>query len=189
MTEEHVDKLRAVATKSSITILPIWAEPKDAPTHNLYPVTNQVETWNIFVVGSDKSYILAQVHEPLTNVPNHNALLNRRADNIIPPDMQEFFDSVWDNTLQNVSLQLFVAWNNRLFRVNTFPLVNELKTVVGATMFMRSFNPTNYDSNSTTLSKLVTNHVAHVTSGHQGTPQSPSAPSTPCTPSTPSKKQ
>jgi hypothetical protein len=151
--KKATEKLRHISAKHSITILPIPPIPNDN-SPNLYPPSNQVETWNIFVVGSDKTYILANVNDPFTKVPNNDVLLNHKAENIIPPDMQEFFDAVWDQTLKNTKLQLYVAWNDRLFHVNTYPLVNDTDVVVGATMFMRAFNHANYEPGEAVLEKM-----------------------------------
>lgn len=147
------DNIRQITSKYNITILPI--PMKQNHEVNLYPDTNMVETWNIFVVGSDKTYILANVNDPFTPVPNKEEMLNHKADNIIPPEMLEFFDAVWDQTLDNNKLQFYIAWNERLFRVNTYPLVNELNIVVGATMFMRAFKHSNYDAGDVALKKML----------------------------------
>lgn len=146
--------LRRVTEKHGITILPIPTAPTTELDTNLYPLSNQVDKWNIFVVGSDKTYILANVNDPIATIPLKDSLPNRKADNIIPPEMQEFFDAVWDKTLEGEKLQMYVAWNERLFHVNTYPLINQLSNIVGATMFMRAFKHTIYDSGIITLSKM-----------------------------------
>ncbi len=154
MKAETIQALQTVASKHSIVILPVWVDD-DIDDTNLYPETNHVETWNIFVVGSDKTYILSYVQNPLTQVPNHEMLLNHKSDNIIPGEMQEFFDAVWDQTLMTNSLQLYVSWNGYMFQVNTYPLINELQVVVGAVMFMRSFNHMNFAQNKVTLENMM----------------------------------
>lgn len=149
------NNIHNVATKHNITILPVYGKDMYGGDSNLYPVTNHVETWNTFVVGSDKTYILAHVSNPLTHVPNHEHLQNRKGDNILPPEMHQFFDAVWDKTLKNNTMHLFVAWNEQLFRVNSFPLVSELGVVVGAVMFMKSFDHTTYSPGDQAASSSV----------------------------------
>jgi hypothetical protein len=144
-----------VATKHNITILPVYGKEMSGGDSNLYPVSNHVDTWNTFVVGSDKTYILANVNNPLTHVPNHEYLQNHKGDNILPPEMHQFFDAVWDKTLLNNTMHLFVAWNEQLFRVNSFPLVSELGVVVGAVMFMKTFDHTNYVPGQEAVTSIV----------------------------------
>lgn len=163
--EDGVPKaIRDVATKHSITIIPYAQHIVAGGTEdtNLYPAANQVEKWNIFVVGSDKTYILAHVNDTMTPVPNIEYLANRKGTNILPPEMEEFFDAVWDKTLKNNNLKLLVAWNERLFKVSSFPLINKSKVVVGATLFMKPFNHMNYPNSSASLSSIKSKRASKI---------------------------
>lgn len=130
-------KLYHVSKEHKISILPIM------PTfdlENLYPITDGVGVWNIFVVGNDKTYVLSQVNDPSVYVPEAPDLLNRKAMGILPADLTEFFDTVWDRTLTGVQLQFYMTWNGRLYFINTYPFFNGKKVVIGAIMFMRAFD-------------------------------------------------
>lgn len=128
-----------VSRENKISILPIAA---NYDIENLYPLTDRVHLWNTFVVGNDKTYILANICDSAM-APNEtlNAanLLNHRSNGIIPNDLSQFLDAVWDRTLNGRQLQFFMVWNSRLYFTNTFPFFNGKNKVIGAVMFMRAF--------------------------------------------------
>lgn len=130
-------RMYRVSNEYNISILPIQS---DFDIENLYPITDHVEVWNIFVVGNDKTYILANVKDPNIYVPNSSNLLNHKSENILPTELHNFFDTLWDNTLSGKQLQFYMVWNSRLYLLNSYPLYNGKKSVIGATLFMRQFD-------------------------------------------------
>lgn len=140
--EKHDDKALAknlyyVSKQHKISVLPI------TPTfdiENLYPLTDGVGLWNIFVVGNDKTYILSQVNDPSISIPEAQHLLNRKANGVLPDDLTSFFDSVWDRTLGGRQLQFYMVWNGKLYFINSYPFFNGKRVVIGATLFMRAFD-------------------------------------------------
>jgi hypothetical protein len=136
-TRENSDqKLYDVSRKYKISILPITTT---YDIENLYPITDHVELWNIFIIGNDKTYILAKVSDPHIQIPNYEQLPNKQGKNIIPDELIKVFDSVWDSTLSGAQLQFYLVWNSKLYFMNTYPFLNDKKKVIGAIMFMRAF--------------------------------------------------
>jgi hypothetical protein len=128
-----------VTREYKISILPITA---DFDIENLYPLTDHVELWNIFIVGNDKTYILANVNDPHILIPNINTLPNKQAQNILPDELITVFNGIWSKTLTGKQLQFYMVWNSKLYFVNTYPFFNGKDIVIGAIMFMRAFEKT-----------------------------------------------
>ena len=55
------------AKKFNIIILPI---EKNVELKDLFPVNNHVETWNIFIIGISRNYILANINS--LNIKNYS---------------------------------------------------------------------------------------------------------------------
>ena len=126
----------------SITVLPVDASRIDMT--NLYPTTNRVERWNIFCIGNDGTYILANTGTMSLNHKGSDktakiahALLNTTGS-ILDFELQQFLRPIWQETLENKALQMFVVIEADTFFVNTFPLVHANGKVVGAIMFLRA---------------------------------------------------
>jgi hypothetical protein len=128
-------KIYNVSQEYNISILPII---QSYELDNLYPPTDHVELWNIFIVGSDKTYILANVKDEHIKIPNANLLPNKTGVNLLPEGLQQFMDSIWDKTLCGKKLQFYMTWNFRLYFINTYPFHNNKDKVIGAVMFMRA---------------------------------------------------
>ncbi len=140
--ENDVDsKIYDVISKYNVSILQM---PHNHEITNLYPNNGDVTLWNIFVIGSDKTYILADVRDPDSKIPNSNRLLNHQGINIIPDDLFKILDSIWDKTLLGKQLQFYMVWNDKLYFVNTYPFFNKRNYVIGAIMFMRKFESNQY---------------------------------------------
>jgi hypothetical protein len=133
----NLDKnLYKVTRKYKISILPITP---NFDIDNLYPLTDHVELWNIFIVGNDKTYILANVNDPHILIPNVGMLPNKQAQNILPDEMMTVLNSIWTKTLTGKQLQFYMVWNSKLYFINTYPFFNGKSAVIGAIMFMRAF--------------------------------------------------
>lgn len=122
--------------KFKISILPI---SPNYDIENLYPDAANAHLWNIFIVGNDKTYILANVKDNFNQIPNHEQLINKKGNNILPEDLFEFFDSIWNETLNYKQLQFYMVWCGKLYFINTYPLFNGKKKIIGAVLFMRLF--------------------------------------------------
>jgi hypothetical protein len=134
--EEDLDrKIYDVSREYKISILPIIP---NFDIDNLYPLTDHVELWNIFIVGNDKTYILASVNDPHIVIPNSN-LTNHQAKNILPDELVKLLDGIWDKTLGGKQLQFYMVWNGKLYFINTYPFFNGKDKVIGAILFMRTF--------------------------------------------------
>ena len=133
----NLDKnLYKVTRKYKISILPITP---NYDIDNLYPLTDHVELWNIFIVGNDKTYILANVNDPHILIPNVGMLPNKQAQNILPDELMGVLNNIWTKTLTGKQLQFYMVWNSKLYFVNTYPFFNGKSVVIGAIMFMRAF--------------------------------------------------
>ncbi len=126
-----------VSRKYKISILPIIP---NFEIDNLYPLTDHVELWNIFVVGNDKTYILANVNDPHIKIHQANQLPNNSGSEILPPELMSVFDSIWNQALTGKQLQFYMVWNSKLYFVNTYPFFNGKKKIIGAILFMRTFD-------------------------------------------------
>jgi hypothetical protein len=129
-------KIYQVSREYKISILPITPQ---FDIDNLYPLTDHVELWNIFVVGNDKTYILANINDLHIHIPNHNGLHNQKGEDILPSELVKVFDTLWDRTLSGRQLQFYMVWNGKLYFMNTYPFFNGAKVVIGAILFMRAF--------------------------------------------------
>ena len=135
--EDDLDKkIFNVSREYKISILPITP---NFDIENLYPLTDHVELWNIFIVGNDKTYILANVKDPHIQIPETEFLPNKSGMNILPRELHLFFDSIWDKTMIGKQLQFYIVWNGRLYFINTYPFFNGQSKVIGAILFMRAF--------------------------------------------------
>jgi hypothetical protein len=129
-------KIFDVSKEYNISILPIQ---NNVEIENLYPPTDHVELWNTFIVGCDKTYILANVNDDHIRIPHLDLLPNRKGLNLLPDELSNVFDKIWDKTLTNTKLQFYMTWNGKLYFINTYPFLNGKQKVIGATLFMRAF--------------------------------------------------
>jgi hypothetical protein len=129
-------KLYKITQEYKISILPIT---QNYDIDNLYPITDHVELWNIFIVGNDKTYILININDQHVIIPNVDQLRNHKASNIMPDELSKILDSIWDATLVGKQLQFYMLWNGKLYFINTYPFYNGKKLVIGAILFMRGF--------------------------------------------------
>lgn len=129
-------KIYNVTREYKVSILPITP---NFDIDNLYPLTDHVELWNIFIVGNDKTYILANVNDSHIMIPNASKLPNHKGTNILSEELLKIFDNLWARTLQGRQLQFYMVWNSKLYFVNTYPFFNGKEKVIGAILFMRAF--------------------------------------------------
>lgn len=136
--DEEIDKkIYNLSKQYKISILPI---NPNFDIDNLYPLTDHVELWNIFIIGNDKTYILANVNDPYMSIPGVESLPNKQGHNVLPEELALLFDSLWTKTLQGKQLQFYIVWNSKLYFVNTYPFYNGQRKVIGAILFMRAFD-------------------------------------------------
>lgn len=129
------DDVASMGERYNITILPVYA---GFCIENLYPETNQVHKWNIIIIGKDKTFIHVSVHD--LDLPQHETFPNRRSGNVLDRQLQDFFDPIFDKTLMKHQLQFIMAWSQRIFLVNTYPICNQVGGVIGAVIFIRNYN-------------------------------------------------
>jgi hypothetical protein len=129
-------KLYNVTREYKISILPIT---QNFDIQNLYPITDHVELWNIFIIGNDKTYIMANINDPNITIPNSDQLPNHKGHNILRDELLKILDTIWDRTLTGKQLQFYIVWNGKLYFINTYPFFNGKNKVIGAILFMRTF--------------------------------------------------
>lgn len=135
-THAEIDhKIFNASQEHNISILPII---QTYEIDNLYPPTDHVELWNIFIIGNDKTYILANIKDDHIRIKDVEKLPNKTAQNILDEGLNIFLDGIWDKTLLGKKLQFYMTWNARLYFVNTYPFHNGRDKVIGAVMFMRA---------------------------------------------------
>lgn len=132
---EEIDRhIQSINGKYDIHILKV---AQDFHIKNLYPITDHVHLWSVFVVGNDMTYIHASIGE--FNFPDHNLLLNKKGPSVLIPELNEFFEPLWKQTLNGSQLQFYMSVQQKLFFVNTYPFINGNREVIGAIMFIRPF--------------------------------------------------
>jgi hypothetical protein len=140
----HVDtddifnkQIYGLGWKENVVILPVR---RSFDLDNLYPKTDQVHTWTTLIVGRDKTYVLANLHNVDEREEPTPSLLNRKGDGILSDSFREFLDPIWDKTLAGKQLQFFMTYNSQTYLVNTYPIHNFSKQVIGGIFFMRLFD-------------------------------------------------
>ena len=100
---------------------------------NLYPVADQVEFWNIFIIGCDKTYICAQ------NIDfcKEEEILNKSGVGAMEERIFDFLDKIWTETLADKQIQIFVYLNSKLYLLNSYPFKNKKDIIIGACCFIR----------------------------------------------------
>lgn len=134
MYKEFDKRIASLNGKYDIHILKV---AQDFHIKNLYPITDQVHTWSVFVIGNDKTYIHASLGD--FNFPDPNLLLNQKGSLVMVPELNEFFEPLWTQTLNGSQLQFYMSVQQKLYFVNTYPFINANKEVIGAIMFIRPF--------------------------------------------------
>lgn len=130
---KHADLLE-LNEKYNITVLPY----NDYVIDNLYPKTNKVGNWNIYVVGNDRTFIMSNSID--FDMPDD--VLNTRGEKIANNEVKEFFNDIFDRTLEGPGhdLQFLMIYCNTAFVVNTYHLTNQNRKVIGACAFIRKFD-------------------------------------------------
>jgi hypothetical protein len=129
-------ELYNVTKKYKISILPIAS---GFDLDNLYPLTNHVAAWSTFIVGKDKTYILANCKNLKIENLNTDKLLNHTGEGIIPDEMREFLDPIWDRTLMGNQCQFYMVFNGQTYFANSYPFLNNKKKVIGGILFLRLY--------------------------------------------------
>lgn len=119
--------------ENDILIIPLV---KKYNLKNLYPEEDEVEKWNIFIVGNNKTYISANIFENSFGIIGEK-LLNDTGIKNMPKRMYDFLDKVWDYTLKGKQLQFFCYINSKLFLLNSYPFYNSNKKIIGGICFIR----------------------------------------------------
>lgn len=121
--------------QNDILIIPLV---KEYNLDNLYPKEDQVEQWNIFIVGQDKTYIQAKVTNTLFEI-DEKKILNTKGDEkiSISPRFKHFLDKIWDYTLSGQKLQFFTYISSKLFLLNSYPFLNDCDEIIGGICFIR----------------------------------------------------
>lgn len=130
---KHNDLLE-LNDKYNITILPLT----DYVIDNLYPKTNKVQSWNIYIVGNDKTFIMSNSND--FDMPVD--VLNTRGEKIANNELKDFFDDIFERTLEDTGhdLQFLMIHMNNAYVVNTYCLSNQNRKVIGACAFIRRFD-------------------------------------------------
>jgi hypothetical protein len=128
-----VKDLLAFNERYNITILSVI---DDYVFENLYPKTNQVQCWNVFVVGNDKTFIVSNNTD--FNIPDD--ITNTRGERIPSQELKDFFDEIFEKTLTGQDLQFLMIFSNKTYVVITYYLSNQNKKVIGACAFIQLFD-------------------------------------------------
>lgn len=139
------DRLVSEGKKFNIIVLPVQ---KSFELTDIFPQTNHVETWNTFIVGKNKNYILSNIYD--LNIKNIDEILNNQGHNILPDELIDFLNNIWDHTLTGFSMQFFIIIKSITYLCNSFPLQTNIKQNIGAVLFIRQVR----NLNATEFSKI-----------------------------------
>jgi hypothetical protein len=126
----------------NVIVLPI---EKNIQLEDIFPKTNHVEEWNIFIIGKGKNYILANIKSLGIDVIHTDKILNTKGLHTLPEELINFLDSVWDETLKGTSMQFFIIVKSITYLCNSFPLQTSAKNNIGALLFIRKMYAVNSD--------------------------------------------
>lgn len=131
---EILEDLYDYSKKNDIILIPLV---KKYNLENLYPVEDEVEKWNIFVVGNDKTYIQAKAPDFSRNI-KEDEMLNTKGKSYMEERIYNFLDKIWDKTLEGKQIQIFVYTFRTLYLLNSYALRNtDNNEIIGAICFMR----------------------------------------------------
>jgi hypothetical protein len=117
-------------SQHKIYVLPIQ---NDFELEDLYPTENHVDKWSTFIIGKDKTYILANS----SHLKIADLLVNHKGTGILPNTIEKFLDPIWDRTLDGNQVQLFMIYDSNTYLLNSYSFKNNANEIIGACMFMR----------------------------------------------------
>lgn len=127
--KEFMNTMFTSSSQNNIVILPVRSSFE---LENLYPKHNHVDKWSTFIVGKDKTYIMAQSDDfSLNNLVNH------KGTGILPNTVEQFLDPIWDRTLEGNQVQLFMLYDSKTYLLNSYTIKNNIEQIIGAILFMR----------------------------------------------------
>lgn len=132
--KENRRKFIGNAKKFNIIILPV---DKSFNLENLFPPGNNVEEWNIFIIGNDKKYILSEINTLGIEKYNKFDVINTKGLTSLPEELVEFLESVWEETLKGINMQFFIICKSITYLCNSYVLQNEKRITIGAVLFIR----------------------------------------------------
>lgn len=153
---QFIDKeLYEYSKQNDILLIPLL---NDYELNNLYPIMDEVEKWDIFIVGSDKTYILAKTRS-FTNRIN-DGILNKKINDNIDNKFHDFLDKIWDRTLNGKNIQIFVYTRKTLYFLNSYSFRNQKNDIIGAICFIRNagiVDESVFDNNIIQNNKFIDN--------------------------------
>jgi hypothetical protein len=114
---------------------------------------DQVASWNVFIVGNDKTYILSKTTH--FDKDMNNNILNNKKYQGMDVKFFNFLDKIWNVTLRGENIQVFVYAKKTLFLLNSYSFKNQSKQIIGAVCFLREaglINKKIFDENNGSLS-------------------------------------
>ena len=133
-SNQNLEDLYDYSKKNDIILIPLV---KKYNLENLYPVEDEVEKWNIFVVGNDKTYIQAKAPDFSKNI-KEDEMLNTKGKSYMEERIFNFLDRIWDKTLNGQQIQIFVYTFRTLYLLNSYSLRNtDNNEIIGSICFMR----------------------------------------------------
>ena len=129
----YIDKdLYEYSKKNDILLIPLL---NDYQLNNLYPIMDEVEKWDIFIIGSDKTYILAKTRSFKNRI--NDEILNQKIIQNIDKKFHQFLDKIWERTLNGRNIQIFVYTRKTLYFLNSYSFKNQNNDIIGAICFIR----------------------------------------------------
>jgi hypothetical protein len=110
---EFNQRLHELGDRYNISTLPVLIGKE---LTDLYPITDQVHKWNTFIVGKNKNYILVNCYDLNLGV-DEREILNKQSDNYLVDELNEYFNPVWDKTLNGNDLQFFMIWKGKTYLI------------------------------------------------------------------------
>ena len=132
--QKTMNDIYEYSKKNDILIIPLV---KNYVLDNLYPKEDEVEKWNIFIVGNDKTYILSKIIDKTFEIDDVSLLNNKASPLNMSERYYKFLEKIWEKTLNGIDLQFFCYIDTKLFFLNSFSLKNSNNVIIGGICVIR----------------------------------------------------
>lgn len=135
VVEDDYKNIYSSAKQNNVIILPVRT---GMVLKSLFPPKNEgASAWSYFVVGADKTYVIAHMTD--MNFVGSEHLVNQKDVDSMPVSLRSLLSPIWQKTLTGKQLQFYCVYRGKAFLVNSWPFFNTLGEVIGAICFIRNF--------------------------------------------------
>lgn len=129
----YENKLVSMGENVDIKVLPPMSF---FPLTDIFPQSNFVTDWSVYVIGRNKKLIISQDNLELADT----SMLNKRYDHVLNVKNGEFFDTVFQMIMSGHESQFLMVCRKQLYFANTYTFLNSLKKAIGGILFVRLYS-------------------------------------------------